>query len=224
MQFVMTATLSTLVFLFGIRVLARTRYPKERKNFSPFVGVSNHSSSLDGAAEGFIGGISKWTVIVKGWVMKVPPFSYFLDKGRGIPLETKNDIPLIKAIQKAMEKADEFLKAGYNVMLFPEGTRLADPTKVIGTFRDGAVKLAFDNNAPVISFLMVWPILFMPVHFKGWLNTGTIDILENHTFFPKDYANRREMNKDIHDAMERDLLAWLRLKRFNYKLKSPDTV
>ena len=86
MFLIMTATLSTIIYLFGVRVVAKTRYPRERRNMPPFVEVSNHSSPYDGAIMGFVNGNSKWTVTVKEEVMHIPPFSYFLDSGSRISL------------------------------------------------------------------------------------------------------------------------------------------
>ena len=219
MFLIMTATLATFPFLLGQRTIARTRYPKERRKARKFIGVANHTSSSDGNIIGFDNGNSLWTTIVKEKVMHIPPYSYFLDKGRGIPLKRKNKIPIYEAVRRSMEKADELLKAGYSVILFPEGTRLDDNTKAIGQLRDGAVKLAMENDTPIITFLLVWPKLFMPLHFKGWFCTGTVDVLENHTFFPADYSNRKVMNTNIQNTMEKDLIEHLKLKRFKFNFK-----
>ena len=53
------------------------------------------------------------------------------------------------ASHKSMLKASEKLKAGYSIVIFPEGT-IGKFAPKLKTFKNGAFKLAIENQVPVI--------------------------------------------------------------------------
>ena len=73
----------------------------------------------------------------------------------------------MKAALKTILAGAEELKNGVSIFIFPEGTRNKDPERIIGEFKDGALKMADRADAPVL------PVAI----------SNTRDIFENHLPF-----------------------------------------
>ena len=202
-----TIVFSTIIYLFGMRLVIRTTLPKDRIKDKNKIILLNHSAWTDNLIISCFMGEIKWAIIVKEKMMKIPPFSHYLLDGRGIPMKTDvNGKPTIRSSVAALNDAGERLKNKFFLVLFPEGTRFNDSKKVLGKFGEGAVKLAFEYNVSIVGVIFVWPKLFCPTKERPYFCTGTIDVFEIGEFEPDDYITQAQMNEDIRKKMEHNLI------------------
>jgi 1-acyl-sn-glycerol-3-phosphate acyltransferase len=227
-------TMSTFLYLFGRRVLARVRHPRDRKKLPRGIDIYNHSSFEDlfvvSAIECALlpNEHNSWTIMAKREMFKIPPFSWFLENGAGIPIDRLNGKPTRESAINSIKTTSERIKNGFTAVVFPEATRFDGETEYLGGFFRGASEISFNDKVPITSFVLVWPKLFTSLKNRKFFGipyfcTGTLDVYENHTFDPRDYNSAKDMNQDIRTNMEKYLIAYLRLRKFNYKIKSSGT-
>ena len=200
-------TLSTMLYLMGIRAIVRARSFKEMQSAEPAIHASNHAGYPDNFFVGARMAGLYWTIMVKDLMMKIPPFSFYLAEGRGIQIERdpKTNTPTHESRQKALADADKRIKQRVSLAMFPEGTRLKKKGVYIGTFKKGMTVLSWNNKMPVITFMIVWSKLFESSLEKPLLFTGTIYAEENYTFYPADYTSHEEMQADIAATFQREI-------------------
>ncbi len=157
---------------------------KGKENFSKkknYILVSNHISHLDWMIGcylcvprkyTFIGQVDKMTG-VKGILRDL---TYFW--GSTIAVD-RNDP---KSKERAAQKAIEFLKKGYNLFMFPEGTRSRDGE--LQMFRRGAGRLYLETGVPVLPVVMIGTREMMPPGGKLKLNRSARVIVGKSLEFP----------------------------------------
>jgi 1-acyl-sn-glycerol-3-phosphate acyltransferase len=96
----------------------------------PAIIIANHSSFLDTLSMGFIN--TPFIFLVNDWVYKSPVF--------GKAVQLAGYYPVSEGLENGEDRLLEFIKQGYSLMIFPEGTRSIDG--VIGRFHKGAFYLA----------------------------------------------------------------------------------
>jgi 1-acyl-sn-glycerol-3-phosphate acyltransferase len=114
---------------------------KENLMAGTCVIIANHQSILDIPLIHILGGNFRW--VSKESVFRIP--------GLGATMKMAGYIPVIRgnveSIAAMMNRAEEYLKGGVSVVLFPEGTRTRDGE--VQRFRSGAFRLALSANLPV---------------------------------------------------------------------------
>jgi 1-acyl-sn-glycerol-3-phosphate acyltransferase len=120
----------------------------------PYIVLSNHTSYLDI--------VHMYTIIPdfylflgKSEILHWPIIKIFF-KGMNIPVERGS----IRASKKAQELADQKLKSGKCLMIYPEGGIFKGAPRV-QKFKNGAFTLAIENNVPIVpvTFLNNWRIM-----------------------------------------------------------------
>ena len=109
----------------------------------PMVLISNHQSNID------IPTIQGYFPFVPGFMAKKEMESWIFFKTwlpitNSIFINRQNPREGIKAIRQSVK----FIKAGYPMLVFPEGTR--SETGVVGEFKNGGFKVAIDSKAKII--------------------------------------------------------------------------
>lgn len=124
---------------------------------TPALFVGNHSSYFDILVTGasIPGGVG---FVSKDSLAKVPGLSSWMSRIRCLFLDRKD---IRKGMQTIIQGA-EYLKSGYSMCIYPEGTR--STTGELGEFKGGSVKMAQKAKAPVVPVAV----------------TGTRDIFENN--------------------------------------------
>ncbi|MFH1481340.1 MAG: lysophospholipid acyltransferase family protein [Pseudomonadota bacterium] len=128
--------------------------------------------------------------ILKEELMRIPLFGITMRKAGYIGVE--RDDPR-KAIQ-SLNRANETLKGGASVVIFPEGTRSADGR--LQPFKRGGFKLALKSGCEIVPVTIRDSYRIVP---KGSLriNKGSFDIC-----FGKPISVKAYTNKDIPRLME----------------------
>jgi 1-acyl-sn-glycerol-3-phosphate acyltransferase len=122
----------------------------------PAVLVANHLSMLDILVVYGLFRPFKW--VSKAELFRVPVVGWNMWLNDYVPV-LRGDR---ESIREMMDRCRAHLARGSPVMLFPEGTRSRDGR--LGSFKDGAFRLALDTGCPVIPLVI----------------TGTSDALPKH--------------------------------------------
>lgn len=142
-----------ILTLAGIRTKVEFEVPLEKGK--TYVYAPNHSSYLD---------IPSMAVMMPGYMVflakaelaKVPLFKIFFHT-IDIAVERKSAVKAHKAFQEAENR----LKEGSSLVVFPEGTIPADAPH-LGKFKDGPFRLAIENNVELVPVTMPDNHLRMP--------------------------------------------------------------
>jgi 1-acyl-sn-glycerol-3-phosphate acyltransferase len=121
------------------------------------VYMSNHQSVLD------IGAIIEtlpvsWRFVAKKELTYVPFFGWALALSDQIVIDRGDRRRSVESLRRAVER----VRAGANVIIFPEGTRSPDGT--LQAFKSGGFHLALDAGVPVIPVTVSGSAALTPKH------------------------------------------------------------
>ena len=119
--------------------------------------VGNHSSYYD-ILRSYVATPSGAGFFAKKEMGKIPCLSHWMTFINCLFLDRKN----IKEGMKTINKGTQYLKDGFSMVIFPEGTRSQDEDP--HTFKEGSLRPALKSKVPVIPMAI----------------SGTADILENN--------------------------------------------
>ena len=124
------------------------------------------------------------------------PFAYLLLTAlfNVFPLPRKRDF------QASFTHAGKALDHGFNVLVFPEGTRSSDGT--LARFRPGIGLLAKQSDAPVLP-MAIRGLDELKMSRKGWFRSGSIEI---HIGQPLRFSSEETeavIAQRLHDEVER---------------------
>jgi len=134
-----------------------------------YIMMHNHSSFLDlFLLPTMING--KYTGIVAAKNFKIPIIGSILRRVKGIPIYRKNHN---KAIQ-SLKIAETYLKSGYNIAIFPEGTRTI--TGQLNTFKKGGFHMALNTKTKILPIIVQGLYTIKPK--TRWIiKPGTVKII-----------------------------------------------
>lgn len=154
-------------FIFLVRTLLpghRWRIDETAKNIRSSVVVCNHRSYLDPLI--LISLYGRQKTIVKSDLFALPLFGRLMQWSGFIPSRSRG--PMAELMLEQMESLDDFMVAGGNLFIFPEGTRSRDGR--IGRLNPSAFKIARRCGAPIrVLFINNTEKTFPPERF--WFNT-----------------------------------------------------
>ncbi|NLK59540.1 MAG: 1-acyl-sn-glycerol-3-phosphate acyltransferase [Treponema sp.] len=114
---------------------------------TPVVFIGNHQSYLDiPILLGFID--VKKAFIAKIELLSIPGLAGWMKLMQCTFLDRKDMRQSVRAMQEAVET----VKAGYPLVIFPEGTRSRGNT--VGEFKAGSFKLALQAGVPIVPFTL----------------------------------------------------------------------
>ncbi|GAA0070678.1 lysophospholipid acyltransferase family protein [Clostridium sardiniense] len=164
--------------------------------------IGNHMSILDipvlrQSAKRDIG------FIAKKEVLKVPILGFWVKNMNCVALDRENPRSAIKVIVKGAE----YLKSGYNMAIFPEGTRAKDGK--VHEFKKGSMKLAVKAQAPIV-----------PVSIDGTskcfednrkFTKGKVTIVFGKPIYTKDLSKEDEksLTEKVHDEVLKNMI-WVK--------------
>ena len=113
--------------------------PRDR----PCVYMSNHQSVFDIAAIVTTLPVT-WRFVAKRELQWIPFFGWALALGHQIIIDRKNREASVRSLARAAER----VRAGANVIIFPEGTRSPDGS--LRAFKSGGFHLALQAGVPIV--------------------------------------------------------------------------
>jgi 1-acyl-sn-glycerol-3-phosphate acyltransferase len=112
------------------------------------VVIANHQSYLDIPA--LWGCLPlQFRILAKRGLFYLPFLGWFLWRAGHIPVDRENARAALANVNRAVDK----LKAGYSIVVFPEGTRSPDGT--LREFKSGGFKIALKAGVPVLPVTII---------------------------------------------------------------------
>jgi 1-acyl-sn-glycerol-3-phosphate acyltransferase len=172
-----------------------------KENFSKkknYILVSNHTSHLDWMIGCYLCAPRKYTFI--GQVDKMTgirgllrDLTYFW--GSTIPVDRNNP----ESRKKAARMAIGFLRKGYNLFMFPEGTRARDGK--LKMFKRGVGNLYLQTGVPILPVAMVGTYQIMPPGGKMKLSRSARIIIGKPREFTEELAAAKNMNSESEEYL-----------------------
>ncbi|MGL5648187.1 MAG: lysophospholipid acyltransferase family protein [Clostridium sp.] len=153
--------------------------PKETCAF-----IGNHQSILDiptlkcalrGRMIGFV---------AKKESLEYPILGFWIKNTNCVPLDRENPREAIRSIVRG----SEYIKEGYNMVIFPEGTRSKDGQ--VHEFKKGSTKLATKAKAPIVPFSIDGTSKCFEVDRK--FKDGKVTIVFGEPIYTKDISKEEE--------------------------------
>ncbi len=169
------------------RLKGREKLPKDGALF-----CANHSSLSDPVCVGLVlGPRYQVRAMAKAEFMNLPFLGWLFKKAGFFAVDRgKNDVG-------AMKQAIRYLKAGENVLLFPEGTRIhngVDKNGQPGRAKSGAMFMAVRTGVPIVP-------LYVPVK-KPWFRFTTVVV--GDPYYPK--VESKHPSSEEYQALADDML------------------
>ena len=123
-----------------IRVLQEENLPKE----GPVVFISNHQSYADILTFLYVVKNHQVAFIAKDNLQKIPFFGKWVERIRGIFIHRGDARASLATINEGVE----YLKQGFSLVIFPEGTR--SRCSEMAEFKHGSFKLATKARVPIV--------------------------------------------------------------------------
>lgn len=150
-----------------------------RENIDPktsYVFVANHQGAYDiFSIYGYLGHKFRW--MMKASLRKIPFVGQACQASRQIYVDKSSPT----ALRHTMERAEEVLRGGNSLVVFPEGARTWDGK--MRKFKRGAYLLAMEFNLPVVPLTIDGSFAVMP-RFKWLPNPGHIILTIHKPVFP----------------------------------------
>lgn len=172
---------------------------KEKLNNESKIIVANHQSQEDILLIYRLGIPFRW--ISKAEVFKVPFYGWLMKLKGDIKLQRSSKA----SIKKMLMDAEEVLKKGCIITIFPEGTR--SKTGELGNFKDGAFKLAQTVKVPIVPVIISGTgqkLIYPNGLFQG-KHVSTVKILDEIKY--SEFANMetKELSKHVRNIMKQEL-------------------
>ena len=153
----------TLPRIWSYKIVYEAEETKEAINKNPgaYVLASNHSSIIDTLFMAMLPFNKTYTYNSK-W-SKVPVFGKMCVEAGYVGIE-----PASKNRGKIVDKVVKRIQSGYSVMVYPEGTRSRNPTKLMDKIKTGAFRMAQGAQRPVL------PLAFLGMY-RGMSRYGIVD-------------------------------------------------
>lgn len=143
-KFYVFARIWATIILFGMGLIPKIKHEEKLKKGKSYMFVANHTSMTDIMLMYYA--IKRPFVFVgKKELARLPLFGYFYK--RTCILVDRNNA---RSKKEVFDAAQERLKAGLSICIFPEGGVPDDKSIVLNTFKDGAFRLAIDHNIPIV--------------------------------------------------------------------------
>lgn len=142
--FFVFARIWATIILFGMGLIPKIKKEEPLKKGKSYMFVANHTSMTDIMLM-FYAVKRPFVFVGKKELARLPLFGYFYK--RTCILVDRNNA---KSKKEVFDAAEERLKSGLSICIFPEGGVPEDQSILLDTFKDGAFRLANDHNIPIV--------------------------------------------------------------------------
>lgn len=145
---------------------------------SPSIIVVNHQSFFDAFCMGALP-IYNIVFLVRSWPFRIPFYGHYMRIAGYINSENKS-------CEEFVREAQEKLKQGISVIIFPEGTRSNNGQ--LGRFYSGSFKLAMESKIPIVPICIDGTGKFLPKG-KFFVKPNPITITKLNCIEPIQFEN-----------------------------------
>ena len=182
------------IFLIKVKVEGRENIDKK----TSYIFVANHQGAFDiFAIYGFLNHNFKW--LMKKKLEKIFMVGPACRRANHIFVDDSK----IAAIKETIAKAENTLKDGMSLVIFPEGSRTWDGKMI--PFKRGAFMLASEFNLPVVPLTIEGSFARMPRYTYN-INPGRITVTIHKPIYPGPKGfNTKQLMTDCREAIQSSL-------------------
>jgi 1-acyl-sn-glycerol-3-phosphate acyltransferase len=158
-----------------------------------YIFMANHVSNLDPPL--LIPRLPfRVTVMVKRELFKMPILGPAMRIGNFVPIDRSNREAAIATVREA----EEMVRRGLHMLVFPEGTRSRDGRLL--PFKKGPFYLALETGVPIVPITLLGTEMLMP---KGKIlaKPGEVTVIFHPPVYPKDHPDRDDLIRVVRDAV-----------------------
>lgn len=143
-QFFYMARIWAKIILFGMGFYYKIEREQEMQKGKSYMLVANHTSMTDIM---LMLAVSKnpFVFVGKKELVKIPIFGFFY-KRTSILVDRSSSKSRFEVFQRAQQR----LKQGHSICIFPEGGVPEDINIILDEFKDGAFRLAIEHQIPIV--------------------------------------------------------------------------
>ncbi len=190
----------SILFLMGFKLKVEGK--ENLKKHTNYMFTPNHTSMIDIMTMLAIAKHHPFVFVGKIELAKIPIFGFFYR--RTMILVDRNNKESRKAV---FDQANQRLKKGLSICIFPEGMVPADQSIILNEFKSGAFVLALEHQIPII------PISFYDnkKHFSYTFLSGGPGVLNAkiHKSIPTKnlsvIEDRKKLQKQVYEILYHDL-------------------
>lgn len=133
------------IILFGMGFIVSVKKEQEFEKRKSYMLIANHTSMTDIMLMLYIVKDNPFVFVGKKELAKIPIFGFFYKRTCILV-----DRGSTKSRKEVFDQAQQRLKQGLSICIFPEGGVPGDKSIVLDEFKDGAFRLAIDHQIPVV--------------------------------------------------------------------------
>ncbi len=194
----------------------------------PYIRILNHTSELDFALASLLAGVEPWNIVaginLAPKKQKNPSWGDRLYAWSIGKIVEEHSISIDRgdpdSRDKVSKKIYSELKAGKNILIFPEGTRttyakIVQEKILMQKFNDGVFRIAFISNIPISPVVLDWPVIWRgKADTRVGFHPTRIDAHFCDLVYPKDFASYEDLRDHCWNIMHEKLTSSEKVKRF----------
>jgi 1-acyl-sn-glycerol-3-phosphate acyltransferase len=126
--------------------------------------------------------------IAKKEMLKLKTMSYWMKQIHSIFMDRSNVRESVKAINEGIVN----LKNGYNMVIFPEGTRSKGP--IVGEFKKGSMKLGLKSGVPIVPLAIDGSYKLREGNKRSYIKSGEVKITVCKPIYPDELTKEEQTN------------------------------
>ena len=168
------------IWVSGIRVVVTGRDRLDPQQ--PYIFMANHVSNVDPPV--LIPWLPKRTsVLVKKELFRIPILGTAMKVAHLVPVDRHNRDAAVQSVRDAAE----VMKQGFDMTIFPEGTRSRDGRLL--PFKKGPFYLAMETGISIVPVTILGTYEILPKG-KFFIRHGTAELVFHEPLWPKDFPDR----------------------------------
>ena len=188
------------IALAGIRISGVRWKLVGRENIQPgrqYIFMSNHVSNLDPPL--LIPLLPhRVTIMVKKELFRIPILGQAMLMADCVPIDRHNREAAIASVREA----EEVMRKGHHMVVYPEGTRSRDGRLL--PFKKGPFYMAMGTGVSILPITLLGTETLMPKG-KFFVKPGEVTIVFHPAIDPQNYGDRDELVKAVRDAIASSL-------------------
>ncbi len=190
------------VVFFGMGFRYRVEWQQKPEKGKSYMLISNHTSMMDIMLMLILIKDNPFVFVGKQELAKLPIFGFFY-KRTCILVDRGNSQSRMQAIKSAEDK----IKLGRSICIFPEGGVSDDKSLILDEFKDGAFRLAIEHQIEIVPMSFGGLKRYFPFEFLAGYPARVPVVV--HPFIVtkgKTLADRKEVKQQAREMMLKQLL------------------
>ena len=200
-QFILKATSSwgpMVMEMFGSSV--NVKGIENLPDSGPVVMVGNHQGYADIFTYFYVFTKFQFSFVAKENLGNLPFYGKWIRRIRSVLIKRNDPRASLKAISEGIE----YLKQGFSLVIFPEGTRSMGPDP--GRFHKGSLKLATKPGVPIVPISINGS--YKMFEEEGYLKGARIDVIVHEHIETKNLS--RDEERELNDKVEKIIVDGVR--------------